>query len=53
LWDIEDLAQEFGIDDRLILTSRQMTMNSMLPTEKLKYVYNSADIFSTVCASEG
>ena len=51
--DVEDLAQYWGIDDRLIVTSRHMTMNSMLPLDKLKLVYNSLDVFWKPCASEG
>jgi D-inositol-3-phosphate glycosyltransferase len=51
--DVEDWAHYCGIDDRLIVTSRQMTMGSMLPREKLKLVYSSSDIFWKPCASEG
>jgi len=51
--DIEDLMHHYGEDDRLIVTSRQMTMGSMLPREKLKLVYSSLDVFWKPCASEG
>lgn len=52
-WGLEDLAQYWGIDNRLIITSRDMTPANMLPVEKLKYVYASSDVFFTTCASEG
>ena len=52
-WDIEQLAAYFGIGDRLIVTSRNMTMNNMLSKERLKYIYTSSDVFFTPCAAEG
>lgn len=51
--DLEDVASDLGIGDRLIITSRQMTMSSMLPADKLKIVYSSADVFWKPCANEG
>jgi glycosyltransferase involved in cell wall biosynthesis len=51
--DVLDYAEYCGIADRMIVTSEHMTMANMLPLEKLKYVYNSADVFFTPCASEG
>jgi glycosyltransferase involved in cell wall biosynthesis len=51
--DILDYAQYCGIDNRMIVTSHNMTLNSMLPADKLKFVYNSADVYFTPCTSEG
>ena len=51
--DVEDVADDNGVSDRLILTSRQMTMSSMLPADKLKIMYSSADVFWKPCANEG
>lgn len=52
-YDMLDLAKYWGVDERFIITSRDMNMNTMLPLDKLKLVYNSADVFWKPCASEG
>jgi D-inositol-3-phosphate glycosyltransferase len=52
-WDLLDLANVWGIEDRIILTSSDMTMHSLIDEQKLKYVYSVADVFTTPCASEG
>jgi D-inositol-3-phosphate glycosyltransferase len=51
--DILDYADYCGIGDRMIVTHKDMTMQTMLPEDKLKMVYNSLDVYVTPCASEG
>lgn len=58
-WDVDALtaywAREYNLDlsERLILTSRNLTPSSVLPKDKLKYVYSAADVYFHVCANEG
>ena len=51
--DLEDVADYCGVGDRFIITSRNMTMNNMLPIEKLKVVYNSGDVYFSSSSNEG
>ena len=52
-WDSDYLAWRYGVDKRFIVTSRQLTAQNGLPVEKLKYVYNAADVYLQICAVEG
>lgn len=51
--DIEDCAAYYNIDNRLILTARNMEISNSIPIDRLKYVYNSADLYFHVCPIEG
>ena len=51
--DILDYADYCGIGDRMIVTSHEMGLHNMVPVERLKLIYNSADVFWKPCASEG
>lgn len=52
-WDLLDLAAHWKIDNRFIITSHNLSPDRMIPVEKLKYIYSSADVFVHPCASEG
>ena len=52
-WDIEYLAHIWGVGDRLIVTSKTLRADSGIPAEKMKYIYNAANVYLQVCANEG
>lgn len=51
--DIEYISHYFGVDDRLILTSRELSVTNPLPIERLKFVYSAPDVYLQICAVEG
>ena len=52
-WHVEQLAQYYGIGDRLILTAKNLDPSTGIPVDKLKYVYGSADLYFHACAVAG
>ena len=52
-WGVEQLAHYYGIGDRFILTAKNLDPSIGIPIDKLKYVYNSADVFFQACAVGG
>lgn len=52
-WDLNDLMAYYGVDKHFMITSEHMTMANMLSRDRLKLVYNTADVFNTTCTSEG
>lgn len=52
-WDIEDMAHDLGIADKLILTSRTNTPRIGIRTERLPDLYRAADCRLTTTAGEG
>lgn len=51
--DIEYISHYYGVDSRLILTSREIGVSNPLPIERLKYVYSGADVYLHLCPQEG
>lgn len=52
-WDILNMAQYYGIEDRLIVTSLHLTSYQGLPEHELPMVYNSFDVQITTTLGEG
>lgn len=52
-WDIAQLAKELGIDDRLILSHRNLNPAHGFPIETMKLVYNVADVKLSTTMGEG
>lgn len=52
-WDIEQLAAYFGIDNRLIVTSRDITPVAGVSLETLNLIYNSFDVHASATHGEG
>lgn len=52
-WGIEQLADFFGIQDRLILTSNDMTVGTGIPVEALRNVYSVFDVHMSTTIGEG
>jgi D-inositol-3-phosphate glycosyltransferase len=52
-WDLLDLADYYGIDDRLIITSLEMTAMNGVPRYIMPLVYNSFDVQLSTTAGEG
>lgn len=52
-WDIVGMAEYYGIQDRLILTSLELTASTGLVVDKLRYVYSSFDIQISTTMGEG
>lgn len=51
--DVEQWAYKLGIDNRLILTAKNVDPGIGIPIDKLKVIYNSADVYFHTCAVEG
>jgi glycosyltransferase involved in cell wall biosynthesis len=52
-WDIEQLAQFYGIDDRLMVSSRDIQPNVGVNIDVLNLIYNSMDIHASTTQGEG
>lgn len=52
-WNVQQLAHYYGAGERLILTSDKLDPAVGVPIEKLKYLYNSADVYFHACANGG
>lgn len=52
-WDIAQLAYEFGINDRLILSHKNLNPAHGFPLQAMKLVYNVADIHVSSTLGEG
>lgn len=52
-WNIIQLADYYGVSDRLIITDPNMTTAVGVPREALRYVYNSFDVQITTTLGEG
>lgn len=51
--DVEQYAQYLGIDNRLILTAKNIDPGVGIPREKMRYLYAAADVFFSTSAVEG
>lgn len=51
--DIEYIAHYYGVDNRLILTSKELSVSNPLPVERLKFVYSAANVYLQICTIEG
>lgn len=51
-WDIEGMADDLGIADRLILTGR-FTRGQSVPVQALSAIYSMCDVKLSTCAGEG
>lgn len=51
-YDIIDLAEKLNIDDRLIITSEERTVQSV-SIQRLNYIYNATDVGLNTCKGEG
>lgn len=52
-WNIGQLAYYYGVGDRLILTAENLNPAIGIPIEKLKFIYNSADVYFHASAVGG
>jgi glycosyltransferase involved in cell wall biosynthesis len=52
-WDILQLADFYGISDRMIITSPNMTSGAGVPRHLLKYIYSSFDVQISTTLGEG
>lgn len=52
-WDISQLAQEFGVADRLIISHQNLNPAHGFPVDVMKYVYNVADVKLSTTLGEG
>lgn len=52
-YDIIELARQFGISDRLLVTDRNLKASEGIPIEAMKYVYSLADIKVSTSGGEG
>lgn len=52
-WNIEQMADFFEIQDRLILTSNDMTVSAGVPIDVLNSIYNTFDVHMTTPLGEG
>lgn len=52
-WDIVGMAEYYGIQDRLILTSLDLTAATGITTDQLRLVYNSFDVQISTTMGEG
>jgi glycosyltransferase involved in cell wall biosynthesis len=52
-YNVEQLAHYYGIGDRLVLTSKNLDPSVGIPLDKLKYLYNAADVYFHACANGG
>lgn len=52
-WNIPQLADYYNVGDRLILTAENLNPASGIPIEKLKFIYNSADLYFHASAVGG
>lgn len=52
-WDVEYLAEQHGIADRLVVTSRNIQPAYGLPAEQLAAIYSAADVKLSTAAGEG
>lgn len=51
-WDLKQLGEYYGIDNRLIFTGSQ-NLNVFSPPERLRHVYNSLDVQVSTSLGEG
>lgn len=52
-WDILQLADYYGIGERIIITSPKLTSGAGVPRETLKYIYGSFDVQMSTTIGEG
>lgn len=52
-WDILQLADYYGISERIIITSPHLTTSQGVPREILRYIYGSFDVQITTTLGEG
>jgi len=52
-WNILQLAEYYGISDRLIITSPNLTTAVGVPRDMLKFIYNCFDVQVTTTLGEG
>jgi len=52
-WDIIDLAEYYGIQDRLLLTAPYITAAKGITQEHMKYVYSAANVGLSTTMGEG
>lgn len=52
-WDLEQLAHYFGIDDRFVITSRDITPFAGVKRNIMRHIYNSFDVFVSTTLGEG
>jgi glycosyltransferase involved in cell wall biosynthesis len=52
-WDLGQLAKSLGIDDRLVLSHRNLNPAHGFPIETMKFVYNIADVKLSTTMGEG
>lgn len=52
-WDLLQLAQYFGMDSQMIITSPKITAAQGVPKEVLPYIYNSFDVQINTALGEG
>jgi glycosyltransferase involved in cell wall biosynthesis len=51
--DVEQWAHYLGVDTKLILTAKNLDPGTGIPLDKMKYIYNAADVYLQTCAVEG
>lgn len=52
-WDIIQLCKYYGVEDRLIITSPNLTSGAGIPYDRMKYVYRTFDIQINTAMGEG
>ncbi len=52
-WDLLQLADYYGISDRVIITSPHLTTSQGVPREMLRFIYGSFDVQITTTLGEG
>jgi D-inositol-3-phosphate glycosyltransferase len=52
-WDIEDMAGDLGIADRLVLTGRDFTAGNGVAIEQLRVMYSMCDVRLSTSMGEG
>lgn len=51
--DVEEWAHYLGVDNKLILTAKNLDSGVGIPVDKLKYIYSNANVYVQACANEG
>jgi D-inositol-3-phosphate glycosyltransferase len=52
-WDLYKMAYRYGITDRLVLSTRDLSPSNFIPDHVLNHVYNACDIGINTCLGEG
>lgn len=52
-WNIEQMADFFGIQDRLILTAKDLSAGNGVPLDTMRNIYSSFDIHMSTALGEG